>query len=353
MSKFWDEDSVSEYELLQDEVEENEQTAKNIEEDSIPLVYAEEEELEDIANNSAFELDEEEANIVYNARLRLEMSRLYEMLIDHDLFEGVDASPQAIKVVQDQLKNYIVERLEILLGIREERAKENAQLSSFNDDEADFLRQLAHKGLAMAGKQPSEPKNSGLKPMSKPAPAGLKKLPSQKLKPMVRPKSRVAERAPQQRPSGKVQNQPKPKPKAQAKPQVDKKEQHLQRTQKPVKKAKNNEVHGKIRSSGAFKRKLTKEEAEALAIEDLKKTSGKKPFHKMSAKEKAMEVARVNKRHARKPVPPDKKPPMSFEQQQAMYMQQEQLRMSSMSDKFQQFNSTLAANLVAAKNKGE
>ena len=68
-------------------------------------------------------LQEEEISVVDNARIRLEQGRLYEMLIKHNLFEGVDAMPQAVAKVQTEIKEFIIERLEILLGMKSEKQK--------------------------------------------------------------------------------------------------------------------------------------------------------------------------------------------------------------------------------------
>jgi len=343
--RFWggEEGSVSEYEQLQEEIDENQEKAQEIDSKPAPLAYANEEELEEISSQSAFNLDEEESNIVYNARLRLEMARLYEMLINHNLFEGVDASEHAIETVQDEIKTYIVERLEILLGIREERLKQNSLESDFDQDEANFLRQLAKKGMAMSGKPVTQTRPSTLNPVSRSSSAS-------KLKPLVskhKVASKSAYKTKQAQPlkekttSTKLNSADTALSKAKAK-EIVKKKTHQE-----------DSVQTRIKSGGA-PRNLTKEEIEALAVEDLKKTKGKKPFNKMNAKEKAAEIARVNKRHTRKPMPEGRKPPMSFEQQQAMYMHQQQSRMDNSPDKMSAFNNILASKIAANKiNEGE
>jgi hypothetical protein len=103
---------------------------------------------EDILN-----FDDEDGNesnqqsLVDRARVRLEQGRLYEMLLGHNLFEGVEASPEAIDNVQRELKEYIMERLEILLGMRNEKeeAETIVQESPFNDLEVQALKIIANK----------------------------------------------------------------------------------------------------------------------------------------------------------------------------------------------------------------
>lgn len=90
--------------------------------------------------------DEEEIDTVNEAHVRLEQGRLYNMLINHNLFEGVDADPTAIANVQKQLKDFILEKLEEMLGMR---AKKEAQpvtiQSDFSKLEIQVLKKVASK----------------------------------------------------------------------------------------------------------------------------------------------------------------------------------------------------------------
>lgn len=61
---------------------------------------------------------EEDPDLIFNARMRLEQGRLYEMLLNHNLFEGTSAHPKAVANVERELKTFIKERLEILLGLK-------------------------------------------------------------------------------------------------------------------------------------------------------------------------------------------------------------------------------------------
>ena len=104
--------------------------------------------------------------MIDKARNRLEQARLYEMLIEHDLFDGVEAAPVAISEVSSEIKNFISERLEILLGMKAEKETEIHQIVNdpqFNDLEVKVLRRLASqvsKGMTDSApttqKEPSE-----------------------------------------------------------------------------------------------------------------------------------------------------------------------------------------------------
>lgn len=97
---------------------------------------------------SGFDLDTKEEKTVSQALLRLEQGRLYQMLIEHDFFEGIDANNEAINEVREELKTFIIERLEILLGIKEEPSKEPAKVEvelPFNELEILALKRVASK----------------------------------------------------------------------------------------------------------------------------------------------------------------------------------------------------------------
>jgi len=101
------------------------------------------------SKKSVYDLDSRESSVVNSAMLRLEQARLYDMLIKHDLFKGVKANPKAIQAVQNELKSYIVQRLEILLGLKKEKTetlKKVAVEAQFNDVEVEFLKALSIKG---------------------------------------------------------------------------------------------------------------------------------------------------------------------------------------------------------------
>lgn len=316
MSDFWNnqnsDESVSEYEMLEDDVEYSEETAKQIESGNV-VFDTPEEEYEYIQDESAFELDEHETNVVYNARLRLAQARLYEMLINHNLFEGVEEHPEAVHKVQSELKEYIVERLEILLGIREEKAKqaESVQVDSpFNDVEVEFLKELSYKGTN--GRSALVEHTSTNLPKPKPVTA----RPSGGLKPLQT----------KARPTPKViaKSQPAPAPQKKQVVLPTPKKTTPTATKRYAKK-KNNTVQKQVKlRSSIGKREMTEAEAEAIArqdLEDLKKR--KKPLHKMSAKEKMQEIKRVNDKHSRVKDVEGRIPMMSPEQQEYLYLNRE------------------------------
>ena len=128
---------------------------------------------QDIFQKSLSEDDEEDPNavrqIMSDARLRLEQGRLYEMLLEHSLFGDVQANPQAVKNVEKEIRRFIRERLEILLGLREDprliKDFQSQSAGQFTPFEVDFLKKLISKTTGGISQQvhapPPEPSVSG------------------------------------------------------------------------------------------------------------------------------------------------------------------------------------------------
>lgn len=107
-----------------------------------------ESDLEEYLNiESQEDLDPEEdyADVLADARLRLEQGRLYEMIMNHDLFANLDADARAVKNVQREIKKFAKERMEIMLGMKRESATvERLEIDfPFNELEVSVLKKLA------------------------------------------------------------------------------------------------------------------------------------------------------------------------------------------------------------------
>lgn len=101
-------------------------------------------------------LEEEDFSSVLNdANLRIEQGRLYQMIMNHDLFEGMDADVKAVQNVQKEIRKFARERMEIMLGMRQEQAAAPANVASpFNDLEVDILKKIASKATNGATESP-------------------------------------------------------------------------------------------------------------------------------------------------------------------------------------------------------
>lgn len=326
-NNFWNNDTVSEYDLIQEEVNAEESTSQQY--DIIDTPQIDEQALQEISEESAFELDEYESNVVYKARLRLEMARLYEMLINHNLFEGVEASEQAIQKVQNELKQYIVERLEVLLGIKEEPKQTPLQPiqsnsnGNFNEVEVDFLKQLAYKGTlgkSMISKSPLAQKAPQvINPVTSKIGSPTPSFKDKNLKPIVK--------------------------------KVEKNDSVLIKQKRPYRKKEmiNQQPKRKITSNSIAPRNLTQQEIEELAKDDLKNMISRKPFHKMTAKEKAAEIAKVNAKHPRKPATENRIPMPDINALQMKYLTEQSNRLNNPNNQMANFNSMLANKLISEK----
>lgn len=134
------------------------------------------------------EEEEDFSSLLSDARSRMEQGRLYEMLMDHDIFAGADADEKAIKFVTKQIRMFAKERMEIMLGMRQEPSKVqafNAADFPFNDIEVAALKDLAYVATKGASSRDEAqtftpqaapaPRRTGLNPIAvkqatKPAP---------------------------------------------------------------------------------------------------------------------------------------------------------------------------------------
>lgn len=90
--------------------------------------------------------DEDDFSAVLNdANLRIEQGRLYQMIMNHDLFEGMDADPKSVQNVQKEIRKFARERMEVMLGMRKETSiVENLEIDfPFNALEVEVLKKLA------------------------------------------------------------------------------------------------------------------------------------------------------------------------------------------------------------------
>lgn len=216
--------------------------------------------------NPAYKLSNNEMSVIQAAMVQLDQARLYEMFLNHNLFEGVKANPAALKNVEKELKDFILERLQILLGMKQEKKQVDAPPQKvkmelpFNDIEIDFLKALAFKGTkGESAKAPASKiiESQGISPIKQVQPEtfGLKKIGST---PQYREEQEHDEDEDEEElplkaaPKPVVKKQPQPQPKPQ------------QKARKPM---------------------SEKELIEQIAREDLERMNGRKPASQMSASE--------------------------------------------------------------------
>ena len=98
--------------------------------------------------------DDDFTEVLNDANLRIEQGRLYQMIMNHNLFEGMDADPRAVQNVQSGIRKFARESMEVMLGMREATPTNAFAPSPFNDLEVDILKKLASKATGGATESP-------------------------------------------------------------------------------------------------------------------------------------------------------------------------------------------------------
>jgi len=138
--------------FLDDEQTSDESVTDEIVEEIIEEV--EEEELEQVATTK----------VLNKAIERIEQAKLYEALLNHQLFGQGSARPEVMKTVRKEVKEFVQFRLEVLLGIRADgkvgshMASSTQQMvvkSPFTEEETAALKGIANKLISKGNSTPS------------------------------------------------------------------------------------------------------------------------------------------------------------------------------------------------------
>lgn len=158
---YFDEDNGSDFRDMPDEVDQADAPPVNVRNAPTPTVARPKpspERLEYMANlilddedeisQESTDEDEEQdyAAVLSDARLRLEQGKLYELIMNHDLFVDTGVDERAVKHVQREMRKFAQERMEIMLGMRQVTAATTpfpAEAFPFNTFEITVLKSLA------------------------------------------------------------------------------------------------------------------------------------------------------------------------------------------------------------------
>lgn len=182
---FFDQDDESDFRDVPDEVEGQEAMIPNVRVNrpapTFQPVQQAQPEPEPEYEEEEQEQEEDFSSILSDARQRMEQGRLYEILMDHDLFSGQGYDEKAVKHVTKQIRNFAKEQMEIMLGMRSEAQKAtafNAADFPFNDAEVSALKDLAYVATKGASAReeaqtftpqatiPVAPRRTGLNPVA-------------------------------------------------------------------------------------------------------------------------------------------------------------------------------------------
>lgn len=162
--------------------------------------------------------EEEDFSAVLNdARFRLEQGRLYEMIMNNNIFEGAEGDEKAAKYVMKQIRNFAKEQMEIMLGMRQEKQEVQALSAAdfpFNDLEVQTLKALASAATKGATASPAAQQFSGVQ-QATPQKASFKPIGLQsKAAPAAKPAPKAPAKPLAQKPAAPVRRQ-EPAPRAQ------------------------------------------------------------------------------------------------------------------------------------------
>lgn len=102
------------------------------------------------------------SSVINEAMKRIEQAKLYEAMLNHQLFGPGSARPEIIKSVKKEIKDFILYRLEVLLGIRQEGNLSTSGTAStpspFDKEEVIALKDIAKKLITKNNAIASVPK---------------------------------------------------------------------------------------------------------------------------------------------------------------------------------------------------
>lgn len=137
------------------------------------------------------ETEEDFEAVLADANLRIRQGVLYQILMNSEIFdENEDEDPRALENVTREIRKFARERMEIMLGMRQETSKQAIVSSPFNELEVIVLKKLASTYSKGATENAEDPKQEA--PRAVPKKTGIKTISSKPQSPKVVP------RAPQQ-----------------------------------------------------------------------------------------------------------------------------------------------------------
>lgn len=168
-----------------------------------------------------------QSTVMGEAQARIETANLYQTILNHQLFAEGSARPEIMVKVESEMKAFALERLEILLGMKNESRQNPVQVElPFSPDEIEMLKTVA--GRFLSQKQPAAPTpqikmvNSAPQQQIQPQ---MRAIPA-KPQPVIKPKQEVRQPVPvRQQVQAQQPKQEAPKPRgkraarAQATPQ--------------------------------------------------------------------------------------------------------------------------------------
>src|ERR1700722_4076265 len=115
------------------------------------------EKLQENLEFDSFEEEEDTKNIMQDASLRLQQGHLYQLVLQGDIFADTNADPRAIRNVQREISKFVRDRMEIMLGIKQEQVPMAPTVSSLiNDLEVLVIKTMASRFSKGATEEPHQ-----------------------------------------------------------------------------------------------------------------------------------------------------------------------------------------------------
>jgi hypothetical protein len=92
--------------------------------------------------------DDNGSAVLVEAVKRIEQAKLYEALLNHNLFGEGSGRPELVAIVQKEIRDFVISRLENLLGIAPSNPKPEVNtFSHFSEEEVGVLKLLAGRAI--------------------------------------------------------------------------------------------------------------------------------------------------------------------------------------------------------------
>lgn len=165
------------------------------------LFHPQEAAVEEVLDEAA-QVDEQMSEV----EAKLELARYYRMLLNGSLFTDVSSAPA--RQVEKEVRDFVRQRLAVLMGVQQEPVKKPKITDLFDGEEVETIKMLIAKVRAKAGTAPAAPREPAPEPSLQPkkvpaAPALAKKTP---------PPAQVNARPPPQQPAPQTEPEPAERP---------------------------------------------------------------------------------------------------------------------------------------------
>lgn len=179
---------------------------------TVTVVKMTDQEADDSLDEFFEEEDEasQEHKIQHEALKRIEQAKLYEILLNHQLFAQGSARAEILDLVTKEIRSFVLERLELLVGLKTTKKAEAPEQKIFSAEEIQALKILSQRILQKTQITSSEPRVNTVMPTE---PKINPVMPTEPRINTVQPKTRPRKPQQSQQQQPPALNEPKPEKK--------------------------------------------------------------------------------------------------------------------------------------------